>query len=92
MEPGITGWIKAKINGTRQLVDVVLGTFPTPIPPPNHADLPSTSDTCLKCHDVQRGGALSALKNADPVHGGRGQHAPVRRRCWSGPAVATRST
>ena len=40
VEPGIMGWIKAKMNGTRQLVDVVLGTFPEPIPPPNHDDLP----------------------------------------------------
>jgi len=63
VEPGIAGWIKAKMNGTRQLVDVVLGTYPTPIPAPNHADLPKTSDTCLKCHNVQGGGALSALKN-----------------------------
>ena len=52
VEPGITGWIKAKINGTRQLVDVVLGTFPEPIPPPDHTDLPSSSDTCKRCHDV----------------------------------------
>ena len=63
MEPGIAGWVKAKMNGTRQLVDVVLGTYPTPIPAPNHAELPSTSDTCLKCHDVEGGGALSAVKN-----------------------------
>ncbi len=28
VEPGIAGWIKAKLNGTRQLVEVVLGTFP----------------------------------------------------------------
>ncbi len=61
VEPGIMGWIKAKMNGTRQLVDVVLGTFPEPIPPPNHDDLPAASDTCAKCHDVGRE-ALTALK------------------------------
>lgn len=54
VEPGVTGWIKAKLNGTRQLVEVVLGTFPTPIPPPDHADLPKASDTCMKCHEVER--------------------------------------
>ena len=52
VEPGVTGWVKAKINGTRQLVEVVLGTFPKPIPPPEHADLPDPADTCMKCHDV----------------------------------------
>ncbi|MFN8630558.1 MAG: NapC/NirT family cytochrome c [Chloroflexota bacterium] len=52
--PGITGWLKAKINGTKQLIDVVLGTYPTPIPPPNHADMPSSADTCEECHGVTR--------------------------------------
>jgi nitrate/TMAO reductase-like tetraheme cytochrome c subunit len=53
VEPGITGWIKAKLNGTRQLVEVVLGTFPTPIPPPDHSNLPGAADTCERCHAVQ---------------------------------------
>ena len=50
VEPGVTGWVKAKINGTRQLIDVVLGTYPMPIEPPPHEDLPKTADTCQKCH------------------------------------------
>jgi nitrate/TMAO reductase-like tetraheme cytochrome c subunit len=50
--PGIDGWVKSKIAGTRQLVEVVLGTFPEPIPPPEHAGLPDAADTCQKCHDV----------------------------------------
>jgi nitrate/TMAO reductase-like tetraheme cytochrome c subunit len=50
--PGIDGWVKSKIAGTRQLVEVVLGTYPTPIPAPDHAELPKASDTCQKCHDV----------------------------------------
>jgi hypothetical protein len=45
-------------------VDVVLGTYPTPIPPPNHADLPAASVTCMKCHDVEGGGAISDLKTS----------------------------
>lgn len=52
VEPGIQGWVKAKINGTRQLLMVLTGTFPTPIPAPDHADLPPTSQTCARCHDV----------------------------------------
>ncbi len=61
VEPGIAGWIKAKLNGTRQLVEVVLGTFPEPIPPPDHSELPAASDTCASCHDVSRE-ALASLK------------------------------
>lgn len=51
-EPGIAGWIKAKVNGTRQLVQILTGTYPKPIPAPDHDTLPPTSATCLKCHDV----------------------------------------
>ena len=61
VEPGVTGWIKAKMNGTRQLVEMVLGTYPTPIPPPEHTDLPSADDTCAHCHDPLRR-ALAGLK------------------------------
>jgi len=54
VEPGLAGWIKAKLNGTRQLVEIVLGNFPEPIPAPNHAQLPSPKDTCLGCHNLGR--------------------------------------
>ncbi len=53
VEPGIAGWIKAKLNGTRQLIEVVLGTFPEPIPPPDHSQLPGAAVTCQKCHAVE---------------------------------------
>jgi len=62
VEPGAAGWIKAKINGTRQLIGVLTGTFPTPIKAPDHADLPPTSETCVRCHDPK---ALAA--NGGPV-------------------------
>ncbi len=61
VEPGVDGWIKAKLNGTRQLAELVLGTYPTPIPPPDHAALPSAQDTCMHCHNVERT-ALATLK------------------------------
>jgi nitrate/TMAO reductase-like tetraheme cytochrome c subunit len=63
VEPGVAGWVKAKFNGTRQLVEVVLGTFPEPIPAPDHANLPSAEDTCAKCHDVSRE-AQTSLKTS----------------------------
>jgi len=53
VEPGAAGFIKAKANGTKQLIGVLTGQFPTPIPPPDHADLPSVRDTCLKCHSLE---------------------------------------
>jgi nitrate/TMAO reductase-like tetraheme cytochrome c subunit len=54
VEPGVAGWIKAKMNGTRQLLQVITGTYPEPIPPPDHEALPSTADTCQKCHSLDR--------------------------------------
>jgi nitrate/TMAO reductase-like tetraheme cytochrome c subunit len=62
VEPGVSGWIKAKINGTRQLFLVLTGGFPKPIPPPDHADLPPTSATCVQCHDVE-----TLIANGGPV-------------------------
>lgn len=52
VEPGIVGWVKSKLAGTRQLVGVVMNTYPTPIEPPDHAALPSAADTCQKCHSL----------------------------------------
>jgi hypothetical protein len=54
VEPGLGGTIKAKVNGTKQLVQVLTGTFPKPIPPPSHSQLPSVTDTCLRCHALER--------------------------------------
>ena len=54
VEPGVAGWIKAKINGTKQLLEIVTGLFPKPIPPPDHATLPPTKDTCLRCHSPEQ--------------------------------------
>ncbi len=54
VEPGLAGWVKAKVNGTRQLVEIVVGAFPRPIPPPDHDELPAAKDTCLQCHDVTK--------------------------------------
>jgi hypothetical protein len=62
VEPGMEGWIRAKLNGTRQLVQLVTGTFPTPIPPPGHGDLPPTDQTCRRCHEV-----ASLVKDGGPV-------------------------
>ncbi len=54
VEPGVDGWIKAKLNGTRQLIQVITGLYPKPVPPPDHSALPSVQDTCLRCHSLER--------------------------------------
>ncbi len=54
VEPGIAGWVKAKINGTRQLIEVLTGLYPKPVPPPDHANLPPPTETCLTCHSLGR--------------------------------------
>jgi nitrate/TMAO reductase-like tetraheme cytochrome c subunit len=54
VEPGVAGWVKAKLNGTKQLIQVLTGLYPQPIPPPDHDALPSTKDTCQVCHSLDR--------------------------------------
>lgn len=54
VEPGVDGWIKAKLNGTKQLIQVITGLYPQPVPPPDHSALPSVEGTCLRCHSLER--------------------------------------
>ncbi|HEX5590213.1 MAG TPA: NapC/NirT family cytochrome c [Candidatus Limnocylindrales bacterium] len=61
VSPGVEGWIRAKVNGTRQLIEIVLGTFPEPIPPPDHDALPPPEETCLHCHSLDRVGTADLL-------------------------------
>lgn len=97
VEPGIEGWVKAKINGTRQLVELLTGTFPTPIPPPDHAALPSTTDTCQRCHDIapliENGGPVKLVlrtRYALDEDNTRQQVATVMRPSGLGTGTATR--
>ena len=46
---GIGFYIKAKVNGTKQLYSILTGTYPTPIETPVEGLRPSR-DTCEKCH------------------------------------------
>jgi len=46
---GFGPFVKAKINGTKQLYETLTGTYPTPIPTPVH-DLAQGEITCGKCH------------------------------------------
>jgi hypothetical protein len=49
--PGATGWLHAKMSGTRQLIDVLFNTYPRPIESALESDrLVSSVDTCEQCH------------------------------------------
>ncbi len=56
---GATGLVQAKLNGTRQLLELVTNRFPRPIPSSPPRNLPAASETCLQCHSPSR------LPNAD---------------------------
>ncbi len=49
--PGATGWLKAKMSGTRQLMAVTFDTFPRPIESAMESDrLVPSAETCEQCH------------------------------------------
>jgi hypothetical protein len=49
--PGASGFVRAKMNGTRQLVELVLNTYPRPVPPALQRNrLASSAETCERCH------------------------------------------
>jgi nitrate/TMAO reductase-like tetraheme cytochrome c subunit len=52
--PGAVGFVKAKLAGTRELYALVTNTYPTPIPAIEHDALPSTNETCQKCHPLSQ--------------------------------------
>ena len=53
--PGATGWLHAKMNGTSQLVAVVLNNYPRPIESAMESNkLVSSAETCEQCHARDR--------------------------------------
>jgi nitrate/TMAO reductase-like tetraheme cytochrome c subunit len=49
--PGAAGFVAAKMNGTRQLVEVTLNNYPRPVPPGLQSGrLASSAETCEQCH------------------------------------------
>ncbi|MEO6238826.1 MAG: NapC/NirT family cytochrome c [Vicinamibacterales bacterium] len=47
--PGPQGFLRAKLNGTRQLISLARGTYPRPVPSPVH-NLRPARETCEQCH------------------------------------------
>jgi len=52
--PGLAGWVKAKMAGTQELKALILNSYPAPIPPIPHNEMPSPTLTCMKCHSLNR--------------------------------------
>ena len=52
VSPGVPGYIHAKVNGTRQLLMVILHNYPRPIMAEGR--VPPAQDTCLRCHNPLR--------------------------------------
>ena len=53
--PGATGWLKAKMNGTSQLMGVMFNSFPRPIESAmENNKLVSSAETCEQCHARER--------------------------------------
>ena len=53
--PGAGGWISSKKNGTRQLVETLLNTYPRPIPSALESNrLVPARETCENCHWPQK--------------------------------------
>lgn len=51
--PGPTGFLRAKLGGVRQTLEVTFGHYPRPIRPAR-LELPSTVTTCESCHNRWR--------------------------------------
>ena len=50
--PGVPGYVHAKVNGTKQLLMVILHNYPRPIMA--EGKVPPARDTCLNCHNPER--------------------------------------
>jgi hypothetical protein len=49
--PGAAGFIAARMNGTRQVIEVTLNNYPRPVPSGlQSSHLVSSAETCEKCH------------------------------------------
>jgi hypothetical protein len=62
--PGAAGFLAAKMNGTQQMLKVMMGTYPKPVPPALQSGrLVSSDETCEQCHarGVENGFRLRVL-------------------------------
>jgi nitrate/TMAO reductase-like tetraheme cytochrome c subunit len=52
VSPGVPGYVHAKVNGTKQLLMVILHNYPRPITA--DGKVPPAKETCLNCHNPGR--------------------------------------
>ena len=53
--PGAAGWVSSKMAGTRQLLGVMLNSYPRPIESAMESNrLVSSADTCEQCHSREK--------------------------------------
>ena len=53
--PGAAGFAQAKLAGTRQLLEVIAGSYPRPIPSAMASNrLVSSTETCERCHERRK--------------------------------------
>jgi nitrate/TMAO reductase-like tetraheme cytochrome c subunit len=53
--PGAEGWFAAKMNGTRQMFEVITNSYPRPIPPALASGrLVPSRETCERCHWAEK--------------------------------------
>jgi len=52
VSPGVPGYIHAKVNGTKQLLMVILHNYPRPIMA--EGKVPPAQETCNNCHNPER--------------------------------------
>jgi nitrate/TMAO reductase-like tetraheme cytochrome c subunit len=51
VEPGASGWVKSKMAGTRQLMGVIMNSYPRPIESAMESNrLAPSAETCEQCH------------------------------------------
>jgi hypothetical protein len=55
VEPGASGWVSSKMAGTRQLMGVMLNSYPQPIESAMESDrLVASAETCEQCHSREK--------------------------------------
>jgi hypothetical protein len=55
VRPGVGGFIRAKMAGTQQLIDVILNSYPRPIESAMESNkLAPSADTCEHCHQREK--------------------------------------
>jgi hypothetical protein len=81
--PGADGWLHARMNGTRQLIEVVLNSYPRPIPSAIESNrLVASTSRCENCHATSQaaGPKLRILTSFKEDEANTATHTVLMRR------------